>query len=111
MTAEHKRHLAGPPIAATALLAIAVCGVGYLSTGIISASCGVEQSRGYCARLHGREFPPLEEWCFILAPALVAMGIVYWRMRRETSRPLLRAGAVMLPLAAVLPAVELAVWK
>jgi len=97
-------------IAATALVIVLIGVVGYLSTGVFSLLCGIEEGKGYCGRVSEGKLT-IEELCLVLAPAAVAVWAGVRSVRRRSARPLLRAGLALIPVAVLLPLVALVVWK
>jgi len=96
---------------ATFVLMVLIFFVGLLSTGFLSALCGVEPTQGsYCARISQGRFP-IEELCLVLAPVVLAAWPGLLSIRRRSARPLLGASVPLLLFTVLLPfAVEI-VWS
>jgi hypothetical protein len=97
-------------IAATVFTIVLICVVGYLSTGVFSLLCGIEEGKGYCGRVSEGKFT-IEELGLVLAPATVVVSAGVLSVRRGSARPLLRVSLALIPIAVLLPLFILVVWK
>lgn len=98
-------------IAATVVAMVLTFVVGVLSTGLVSAVCGIDSAEGtYCARISEEKFP-IEEMCLILAPVVLAAWPGARSVRRRSARPLLVASVPLFLIALFLPLVVAVVWK